>query len=176
MPKICLYVGIYLVNTWYISGIYQVYVYTWYIPGIYLVYDNMGDIGGMCHKKTSMGLFCTSHVTTLTWYIPGTCWAYTGTTDPQGVQVWGFQERLGDRASPKVFSWGTMIGISVVYTEYKLQKQVFQINTDLFLSLGCSLPVLTCVDVYPFFWDLVAASYTLKIRINSKFVWIYVYT
>ena len=45
---------------------------------------------------------------------------------------------------------------------------MFEINTGLFLSLGCSFHVFTCVDVYPFFWDSVGASYTLKIRINSK--------
>ena len=55
-----------------------------------------------------------------------------------------------------------------IYLVYTAKKQVFRINSDLFLSLGRSLHVFTCVDVYPFFWDLLKAGYTLKIRINSK--------
>ncbi len=53
-----------------------------------------------------------------------------------------------------------------VYTWYLpgiiCKKQAFRINTDIFLSLGCSLYVFTCVDVYSFIWDLVGASCTLN--------------
>ena len=46
-------------------------VLTWSIPGIYLLYVNLGDIGGICHTKTSIHLFGTSHVPPSTGHIPG---------------------------------------------------------------------------------------------------------
>ena len=46
-------------------------VLTWYIQGIYLLYVNVGDIEGICHTKTSMHLFGTSHVPPSPGHIPG---------------------------------------------------------------------------------------------------------
>ena len=46
-------------------------VFTWYIPDIYRLYVNVGDIAGIYHTKTSMGLFSTSHVPPSTGHIPG---------------------------------------------------------------------------------------------------------
>ena len=62
-----LYTNIYKVYTWYTSML----VYTWYIPGICRLYDHISDIAGICHAKTLMGMFGTSHVHTLPGHIPG---------------------------------------------------------------------------------------------------------
>ena len=73
--------------------IYQIYanikVYTWYIPGIYRLYDNIGDIGGIYHTKTSMHLFGTSHVPPSTGHIPGIYLLYPG-------RLHFFSENLGN--------------------------------------------------------------------------------
>ena len=60
----------YRVYPWYIPCISPTLVYTWYIPGIYRLYDNIGDIGGIYHTKTSIHLFGTSHVPPSTGHIP----------------------------------------------------------------------------------------------------------
>ena len=52
-------------------------VLTWYIPGIYRLYLNIGDLAGIYHTKTSMHLFGTSHVPPSTSHIPG----YNGDAD-----------------------------------------------------------------------------------------------
>ncbi len=65
--------GIYQGDIEYILGIYHVsptLVFTWYIPGIYRLYDNIGDIGGIYHTKTSIHLFGTSHGPPSTGHIP----------------------------------------------------------------------------------------------------------
>ena len=92
IPGIYLNKGKYIVNTWYIPDIYKVYtwytsmlVYTWYIPGICRLYDHIGDIPGVCHAKTSMHLFGTSHVPTFTSHIP---WIYQVYDQLRGVRDW----------------------------------------------------------------------------------------
>ena len=84
------------VYTWYIPRIYKVYpwyipcisptlVYTWYIPGIYCLYVNVGDIAGICHAKTLMHLFGTSHEPPLMGHIPEIYQVYD---QSRGVRDW----------------------------------------------------------------------------------------
>jgi len=117
-------------------------VYTRYIPGIYRLYDNVGDIGGIYHTKTSIHLFGTSHVPPSTGHIPDIYLLYPGIWPVEGG-TW-----LVPNKCIEVFVWYIppisptwsyrryIPGIYLVYTNVKVYTwyipRLYCINTGIY--------------------------------------------